>query len=111
MASESEPSWTDNLWILLVIVALIWIFRNRYKGPVKGGPGGYANLELSAAADETRAYLNQKAYVDPVHGVWANREGFTGLYDAWFSLKSAGLDTTAVEAQIRNALENRHANG
>ena len=50
MATEREPSWIGNLGIILLIVALIWIFRNRYKGPLRGGPGGYADLLKTLAA-------------------------------------------------------------
>jgi hypothetical protein len=103
-------------WLLLLLLFFLeWWFwwRKPFAVSIDTRPaptgqganlGQYATRDPAAYAQETRDYLNTIVYIDPVSGAWASGSSFTGLYDAWLSLRDSGRDTSACLAQMESAI-------
>lgn len=127
--TEDQKDSHPWLWALLLLLLLWWWWRWSHRPAAsvppapaaaaspapssssssgQGGPGPYATFNPDNYADETRRYLNTIIYTDPITGAWANGTTFTGLYDAYQSLKKQGRDTSAAEQQMLEAIRSHY---
>lgn len=114
MATEGGKQKSHTLEVVAIVVLLLLLWRwwknAQVAKPQGANQGGYATFEADNYGADTIAYLNTVVYVDPVTGVWANGSTFTGLYDAYKSLRDTGRDTSPVKQQMTAAIKAHYPN-